>query len=148
MPSIEDAILSSQANQIRREESEAKDFIEEDDLGITLKCPIKDMPDKPLGRYLAYRVWARNRLNKQRLIYIDAYGAIRQGEEEIEETKDNLLMLAAASFTRPGATAYAWEELHNFLPRLNKDIIQVFPGLLFNRETGELTHTDGKEFTI
>lgn len=143
MRSIEDAILSSQANQIDRERLEEKD-----DLGITLKCPLRDMPDKPLGEYLAYRVWARNRLQKHKLIYIDAYGSIRQGETEIEETKDNLLLLAACSYVRTGAVVYAWEALHNFLPRFNKDIIQVFPGVLFNRATGELIHTDGKELTI
>lgn len=143
MRSIEDAILNSQANQINREKTEEKD-----DLGITLKCPLRDMPDKPLGEYLAYRVWARNRIQKHKLIYIDAYGAIRQGETEIEETKDNLLLLAACSYARTGAVAYAWEALHNFLPRFDKDIIQVFPGVLFNRTTGELMHTDGKELTI
>lgn len=143
MSTLEDAILNSQANQINREQINKKD-----DLGITLKCPIRDMPDKPLGEYLAYRVWVRNRTQNQKLIYIDAYGSIRQGETPIEETKENLLALSACSYTRPGATAYAWEALHNFLPRFNKDIIQVFPGLLFNRETGELIHTDGKELTI
>lgn len=143
MRSIEDAILNSQANQINREKPEEKD-----DLGITLKCPLRAMPDKPLGEYLAYRVWARNRMQKHKLIYIDAYGAIRQGETEIEETKDNLLLLAACSYARTGAVTYAWEALHNFLPRFNKDIIQVFPGVLFNRTTGELIHTDGKELTI
>lgn len=143
MRSIEDAILNSQANQIDREKPEEKD-----DLGITLKCPLRAMPDKPLGEYLAYRVWARNRMQKHKLIYIDAYGAIRQGETEIEETKDNLLLLAACSYVRTGAVTYAWEALHNFLPRFNKDIIQVFPGILFDRTTGELIHTDGKELTI
>lgn len=143
MRSIEDAILSSQANQINREKTEEKD-----DLGIALKCPLRAMPDKPLGEYLAYRVWARNRLQKHKLIYIDAYGSIRQGETEIEETKDNLLLLAACSYVSTGAIVYAWEALHDFLPRLDKDIIQVFPGVLFNRATGELIHTDGKELTV
>ena len=143
MHSIEDAILSSQANQINREKTEEKD-----DLGITLKCPLRDMPDKPLGEDLAYRVWVRNRIQKHKLIYIDAYGAIRQGETIVEETKDNLLFLAASSYARTGAVTYAWETLHNFLPKLDKDTIQVFPGILFNRVTGKLIHTDGKELTI
>ena len=66
----------------------------------------------------------------------------------MEETKDNLLFLAASSYARTGAVTYAWEALHNFLPKLDKDIIQVFPGILFNRITGKLIHTDGKELTI
>lgn len=143
MRSIEDAILQSQENQINREKTDEKD-----DLGITLKCPLKSMPDKPLGEYLAYRVWARNRAQKHKLLYVDSYGAIRQGETLIEETRDNLLLLAASSYARAGAVTYAWEALHNFLPRLDKDIIQVFPGLLFNRATGTIIETDGKELTI
>ena len=143
MGSVEDAILKSQENQIKREKTDEKD-----DLGITLKTPLKDMPDKPLGEYLAYRVWVRNREQNHKLLYIDSYGAIRQGETIVEETKDNLLLLAASSYARAGAVTYAWEALHNFLPRLDKDIIQVLPGLLFDRTTGEIIETDGKELTI
>lgn len=151
MSDVEEAILRSQENQIKREEANT-DYIEEDELGITIKCPAKKMPDQPLGYYLAVRVILRNqkRGKNERLIYIDTQtNFIRQGySAPFQEDKQTLLRLAAFSYTRPGATAYAWEYLHEMLPKLDKSKLVIFPGLLFDRETGALIKTDGKELTV
>lgn len=145
MSDIEDAILRSQENQIRREEAQSE-YAEVDDLGITLKCPLRSMPDIYFGEYLAFRVRV---LNKDPLLYYDGYTkSIRQGEFEIEETKDNMMHLAAISYVRPGAEAYAWAALKRDLPKFDKDKLVVMPGLLFDRDTGALIKTDGKELTI
>lgn len=145
MSDIEEAILQSQENQIRREESKSE-YVEVDDLGIALKCPLKHMPDVHFGEYLAYRARV---LNRSPLLYYDGYTkSIRQGELEIEETKDSMMRLAAISYIRPGAEAYAWTALKRDLPKFDKSKLVIMPGLLFDRETGALIKTDGKELTV
>ena len=145
MSDIENAILQSQENQIKREKAQSE-YVEEDDLGITLKCPLNKMPDMPFGEYLAYRVRV---LNQDPLLYYDGYTkSIRQGELEIEETKENMMALAAISYVRPGAVSYAWRALRRDLPKLDKSKLVIFQGLLFDRETGALIKTDGKELTV
>lgn len=154
MSELENAILNSQENQIRREEEallppppepEPEPYREEDELGFVLMCPVKEMPDQALGEYLACRAFVRSK----RLIHIHN-GKIYIGHDKapLKEDKDTLLRLAAYSYTRHGATAYAWEYLHDHLPVLDRSIIQVMPGLLFDRNTGELISTDGSELTI
>lgn len=150
---IEDAILNSQANQIRIEKAkDNQDYLEEDELGIPLKMPVKELPDDALGYYLAIRVILKNRKRRvnERLIYVDAQSnLIRQGYgKPFTEDKATLLKLSASSYTRPGATVYAWEYLHELLPRLDGDTVVICSGLLFNRRTGEIIETDGKELTI
>lgn len=145
MSDIEEAILQSQENQIRREEAQSE-YVEVDDLGITLKCPLKSMPDVQFGEYLAFRARI---LNKDPLLYYDGYTkSIRQGELEVEETKDSIMRLAAISYVRPGAEAYAWIALKRDLPKFDKGKLVVMPGLLFDRGTGALIKTDGKELTV
>lgn len=154
MSELENAILSSQENQIRREEEallppppepEPEPYREEDELGFVLNCPVKEMPDYALGEYLACRAFVRSK----RLIHIHN-GKIYVGHDKtpLAEDKRTLLRLAAYSYTRHGATAYAWEYLHDHLPVLHNSIIQVMPGLLFDRDTGEIIRTEGNELTI
>lgn len=151
MSDVEEAILRSQENRKRLEEANAE-YLEEDELGIVVKCPIKQLPDKALGYYLAIRVILKNRKRRvnERLIYVDTQSnLIRQGNEKpFTEDKATLLKLSASSYTRPGATVYAWEYLHELLPRLDGDTVVICSGLLFNRRTGEIIETDGKELTI
>lgn len=145
MSDLENAILQSQDNQIKREKANSE-YIFTDELGITITIPIKKMSDESLGLYLAYRVSKRNKD-----IYVDPDdGKIHQGHNpvSIQEDRHNLLRLAASSYTRPGATAYAWEFLPYMIPTLDRSKLVVMPGLLFDKETGELINTDGKELTI
>lgn len=145
MSELENAILQSQDNQIKKEKS-GSDYAFTDELGITITIPIKKMDDRQLGIYIAYRVFKRNKD-----IYVDPDdGKIHRGHDPVPivEDKHNLLRLSASSYTRPGATAYAWEFLPYMLPKLDRSILQVMPGLLFNRNTGELINTDGSELTI
>lgn len=145
MSDIEDAILQSQDNQIKREKAKSE-YIFTDELGITITIPIKQMDDRQLGIYLAYRVFKRNKD-----VYLDPDdGGIHKGHDPvpIPEDKQNLLKLAASSYTRPGATAYAWEFLPYMVPKLDRSKLVIMPGLLFDKETGELINTDGKELTI
>ena len=145
MSDLEDAILQSQDNQIKREKANSE-YIFTDELGITITIPVKQMDDRQLGIYLAYRVFKRNKD-----VYIDPDdGGIHQGHNPlpIVEDKQNLLRLSASSYTRPGATAYAWEFLLSFVPKLDRSKLVIMPGLLFDKETGEIIETDGKELTI
>ena len=151
MSQVEEAILKSQENQIRREESNPNGF-KKDELGIVLKCPVRELPDQPLGYYLAIRTILRNRKRgkTEGLIYVDQeMGGIRIGHSlPLTEDRQTILRLAAASYTRPGATVYAWEYLHEMLPKLDRSKLVVMPGLLFDRGTGALIKTDGKELTV
>lgn len=151
MSDVEEAILRSQENRKRLEEANAE-YLEEDELGIVVKCPIKQLPDGALGYYLAIRVILRNRKRRgsERLIYVDReLGGIRCGlSMPLDEDKATLLRLSASSYTRPGATAYAWEYLHEMLPVLDRSKLVIAPGLIFDRKTGEIIETDGKELTI
>ena len=145
MSDLEDAILQSQDNQIKREKANSE-YIFTDELGITITIPIKHMDDRQLGIYLAYRVFKKNKD-----VYLDPEdGEIHQGHNPlpITEDKQNLLRLSASSYTRPGATAYAWEFLASFVPKLDRSKLVIMPGLLFDKETGEIIETDGKELTI
>lgn len=145
MSDLEDAILQSQDNQIKREKANSE-YIFTDELGITITIPVKQMDDRQLGIYLAYRVFKRNKD-----VYLDPDdGWIHQGHNPfpITEDKQNLLRLSASSYTRPGATAYAWEFLPSFVPKLDRSKLVIMPGLLFDKETGEIIETDGKELTI
>lgn len=145
MSDLESAILQSQDNQIKREKAKSE-YIFTDELGITITIPVKQMDDRQLGIYLAYRVFKKNKD-----VYLDPDdGGIHQGHNPmpITEDKQNLLRLSASSYTRPGATAYAWEFLPSFVPKLDRSKIVIMPGLLFDKETGELINTDGKELTI
>ena len=145
MSDIEEAILQSQDNQIKREKAKSE-YIFTDELGITITIPIKKMDDRQLGIYLAYRVFKKNKD-----VYLDPDdGGIHQGHNPVPivEDKQNLLRLSASSYTRPGATAYAWEFLPYMVPKLDRSKIVIMPGLLFDKETGELINTDGKELTI
>lgn len=145
MNELEKAILRSQDNQIKREKAKAE-YVFTDELGITITAPIKEMSDKGLGLYLAYRVYKRNKD-----IYLDPDdGKIHRGHNPtpVVEDKQNLLRLAAASYTRPGATAYAWEFLPDMLPKLDRNKLVIMPGLIFDRQTGEIIRTDGKELTL
>lgn len=151
MSDVEEAILRSQENVKRLEEANAE-YLEEDEFGIVVKCPIKQFPDKALGYYLAIRVILKNRKRREseRLIYVDKeLGGIRCGlDMPLNEDKSTLLRLSASSYTRPGATAYAWEYLHKLLPVLDRSKLVIIPGLIFDRKTGEIIETDGKELTI
>ena len=145
MSDLEDAILQSQDNQIKREKANSE-YIFTDELGITITIPVKQMDDRQLGIYLAYRVFKRNKD-----VYMDPDdGGIHQGHNPlpIVEDKQNLLRLSASSYTRPGATAYAWEFLTSFVPKLDRSKLVIMPGLLFDKETGEIIETDEKELTI
>lgn len=145
MSDLEEAILQSQDNQIKREKAKSE-YIFTDELGITITKPVREMDDTTLGFYLAYRV-----LKKSKYVYVDPDdGCIHQGHNPIplQEDKQTLLKLAAASYTRPGATVYAWEYLHEMLPKLDRSKLVIMPGLLFDRETGALIKTDGKELTV
>lgn len=145
MSDIEDAILQSQDNQIKREKAKSE-YIFTDELGITITIPIKKMDDRQLGIYLAYRVFKKNKD-----VYLDPDdGGIHQGHNPVPivEDKQNLLRLSASSYTRPGATAYAWEFLPYMVPKLDRSKIVIMPGLLFDKETGEIINTDGKELTV
>lgn len=145
MSDIEEAILQSQDNQIKREKAKSE-YIFTDELGITITIPVKKMDDRQLGVYLAYRVSKKNKD-----VYLDPDdGGIHQGHNPmpIVEDKQNLLRLSASSYTRPGATAYAWEFLPYMVPKLDRSKIVIMPGLLFDKETGEIINTDGKELTI
>ena len=145
MSDIEEAILQSQDNQIKREKAKSE-YIFTDELGITITIPIKKMDDRQLGIYLAYRVFKKNKD-----VYLDPDdGGIHQGHNPVPivEDKQNLLRLSASSYTRPGATAYAWEFLPYMVPKLDRSKIVIMPGLLFDKETGEIINTDGKELTI
>ena len=145
MSDIEEAILQSQDNQIKREKAKSE-YIFTDELGITITIPVKKMDDRQLGIYLAYRVFKKNKD-----VYLDPDdGGIHQGHNPVPivEDKQNLLRLSASSYTRPGATAYAWEFLPYMVPKLDRSKIVIMPGLLFDKETGELINTDGKELTI
>lgn len=145
MSDIEEAILQSQDNQIKREKAKSE-YIFTDELGITITIPVKKMDDRQLGIYLAYRVFKKNKD-----VYLDPDdGGIHQGHNPmpIVEDKQNLLRLSASSYTRPGATAYAWEFLPYMVPKLDRSKIVIMPGLLFDKETGEIINTDGKELTI
>ena len=149
MSEIEEAILRSQENKKRLEEANAE-YLEEDELGIGIKCPVNKLPDEPLGYYLAVRAILRNRRGSERLIYLDKeLGGIRIGVgQPLKEDKATLLNIAAASYTRPGATVYAWEYLHKMLPVLDRSKLLIMPGLLFDRQTGEIINNDGEELTI
>lgn len=145
MSDIEEAILQSQDNQIKREKAKSE-YVFTDELGITTTIPVKKMDDRQLGIYLAYRVFKKNKD-----VYLDPDdGGIHQGHNPmpIVEDKQNLLRLSASSYTRPGATAYAWEFLPYMVPKLDRSKIVIMPGLLFDKETGEIINTDGKELTI
>ena len=145
MSDLEDAILQSQDNQIKREKANSE-YIFTDELGITITIPVKQMDDRQLGIYLAYRVFKKNKD-----VYLDPEdGGIHQGHNPlpITEDKQNLLRLSASSYTRPGATAYAWEFLPSCVPKLDRSKLVIMPGLLFDKETGEIIETDGKELTI
>ena len=145
MSDIEEAILQSQDNQIKREKAKSE-YIFTDELGITITIPIKKMDDRQLGIYLAYRVFKKNKD-----VYLDPDdGGIHQGHNPVPivEDKQNLLRLSASSYTRPGATAYAWEFLPYMVPKLDRSKIVIMSGLLFDKETGEIINTDGKELTI
>ena len=145
MNDLEDAILQSQDNQIKREKANSE-YIFTDELGITITIPVKQMDDRQLGIYLAYRVFKKNKD-----VYLDPEdGGIHQGHNPlpIVEDKQNLLRLSASSYTRPGATAYAWVFLPSFVPKLDRSKLVIMPGLLFDKETGEIIETDGKELTI
>lgn len=145
MSDLEEAILQSQDNQIKREKANSE-YVFTDELGITITKPIKQLSDDTLGFYLAYRAKKRNKD-----IYVDPEDrGVHQGHNPMpmQEDRHTLLRLAAASYTRPGATVYAWEYLHDILPKLDRSKIVVLPGLLFDRETGALIKTDGKELTV
>lgn len=145
MSDIEDAILQSQDNQIKREKAKSE-YIFTDELGITITTPVKQMDDRQLGIYLAYRVFKKNKD-----VYLDPDdGGIHKGHDpvSIQEDKQNLLKLAASSYTRPGATAYAWEFLPYMVPKLDRSKLVIMSGLLFDKETGEIINTDGKELTV
>ena len=145
MSDLEDAILQSQDNQIKREKANSE-YIFTDELGITITIPVKQMDDRQLGIYLAYRVFKKNKD-----VYLDPEdGGIHQEHNPlpIVENKQNLLRLSASSYSRPGATAYAWEFLRSFVPKLDRSKLVIMPGLLFDKETGEIIETDGKELTI
>lgn len=145
MSDLEEAILQSQDNQIKREKANSE-YIFTDELGITITIPVKQMDDRQLGIYLAYRVFKKNKD-----VYLDPDdGGIHQGHNPlpIAEDKQNLLRLSASSYTRPGATSYAWEFLPSFVPKLDRSKLVIMPGLLFDKETGEIIETDGKELTI
>lgn len=145
MSDLEEAILQSQDNQIKREKANSQ-YIFTDELGITITKPVREMDDTTLGFYLAYRVYKKNND-----VYVDPDdGGIHQGHNpmQLQEDKQTLLKLAAASYTRPGATVYAWEYLHEMLPKLDRSKLVVMPGLLFDKETGALIKTDGKELTV
>lgn len=145
MSDIEEAILKSQDNQIKREKAKSE-YIFTDELGVTITIPVKQMDDRQLGIYLAYRVSKRNSD-----VYLDPDdGGIHKGHDPvpIQEDKQNLLKLAASSYTRPGATAYAWEFLPYMVPKLDRSKLVIMPGLLFDKETGEIINTDGKELTV
>ena len=145
MSDLEDAILQSQDNQIKREQAKSE-YIFTDELGITITIPVKQMDDRQLGIYIAYRIFKKNKD-----VYLDPEdGGIHQGHNPlpIVEDKQNLLRLSASSYTRPGATAYAWEFLQSFVPKLDRSKLVIMPGLLFDKETGEIIETDGKELTI
>lgn len=145
MSDLEEAILQSQDNQIKREKAKSE-YIFTDELGITITKPVREMDDTTLGFYLAYRVY-----KKSNGVYVDPDdGGIHQGHSPmpLQEDKQTLLKLAAASYTRPGATVYAWEYLHGMLPKLDRSKLVIMPGLLFDRETGALIKTDGKELTV
>lgn len=145
MSDIEEAILQSQDNQIKREKAKSE-YVFTDELGITITIPVKKMDDRQLGIYLAYRVFKKNKD-----VYLDPDdGGIHQGHNPmpIVEDKQNLLRLSSSSYTRPGATAYAWEFLPYMVPKLDRSKIVIMPGLLFDKETGEIINTDGKELTI
>lgn len=145
MSDLEEAILQSQDNQIKREKANSE-YVFTDELGITITKPIRLMDDSILGFYLAYRV-----LKKNKNVYVDPDdGDIHQGHNPlpVQEDKSTLLRLAASSYTRPGATVYAWEYLHEMLPKLDRSKLVIMPGLLFDRETGALIKTDGKELTV
>ena len=145
MSDLEEAILQSQDNQIKREMANSE-YIFTDELGITITKTVREMCDTTLGFYLAYRVY-----KKSKDVYVDPDdGGIHQGHNPmpLQEDKQTLLKLAAASYTRPGATVYAWEYLHEMLPKLDRSKLVIMPGLLFDRETGALIKTDGKELTI
>lgn len=149
MSDLEEAILRSQENQKKREEANAN-YLEEDEFGIGIKCPVRQLPDDALGYYLAIRTIVRNRRKRSDLIYVDdEMGGIRIGHgRPLVEDKATLLKLAASSYTRPGATTYAWEFLHEMLPRLDRNKLVIVPGLIFDRQTGEIIRTDGKELTL
>lgn len=145
MSEVEEAILQSQQNQIKREEANSE-YVKEDEFGIVLKCPIREMPDWALGEYMAYRARIRN---KSPLLYYDPYNkAVRQGERELSRDKETMQVLAGISCSRSGAIAFAWEALLRDMPKLDKSKLVVFGGLLFDRDTGALIKTDGKELTI
>lgn len=148
MSDLENAILQSRDNQIKRERGESveEEYSFTDELGITITIPIKKMDDRQLGIYIAYRASKRNKD-----IYVDPDdGKIHQGHNPVPivEDRNNLLRLSASSYTRPGATAYAWEFLPYMLPKLDRSKIVIMPGLLFDRDTGEIIRTEGNELTI
>lgn len=144
MDNLADKII--QANEIieKQEGDQAPEGYYTDDLGYWVEQDIRKDPTK-FARY----VFTRCRRRNKHLYYDTEDMKLYNRHDVVEPVPKDILMLAnLADMITTAQAIWVYNKLKDTVPRLDRDMIVIAPGLAWNIETSELEELDGEYYTV
>lgn len=144
MDNLADKII--QANEIieKQEGDQAPEGYYTDDLGYWVEQDIRKDPTK-FARYVFVRCRRRNK----HLYYDTEDMKLYNRHDVVEPVPKDILMLAnLADMITTAQAIWVYNKLKDTVPRLDRDMIVIAPGLAWNIETSELEELDGEYYTV